>query len=85
MVDGVEVIPVLHMAGGEKRLVLVKQFRIPINAFCIEFPAGLIDPEESVSGKASVVVSTAWLSSLKSSVAFLGTGTNSGIYVDDNL
>ncbi|KAG8142573.1 putative ADP-sugar pyrophosphatase-like isoform 2 protein [Naja naja] len=28
-------------------MVLVKQFRPPIGAFCLEFPAGLIDSNET--------------------------------------
>jgi hypothetical protein len=28
----------------EKKLVIIKQFRIPLNSFVYELPAGLIDP-----------------------------------------
>ena len=35
-------------AGDVPSLILVKQFRPPIDNFSIEFPAGLIDPGESI-------------------------------------
>lgn len=31
----------------EKKLVIIKQFRIPLNSFVYELPAGLIDPGET--------------------------------------
>lgn len=40
------VIAALH---NSNRLVLVKQFRVPINDYIYELPAGLIDGEESAS------------------------------------
>uniref|UniRef100_A0A9J2Q3P0 Nudix hydrolase domain-containing protein n=2 Tax=Ascaris TaxID=6251 RepID=A0A9J2Q3P0_ASCLU len=45
--DGVDIIATLHKAG-KKYFVLVKQYRIPINGFCLEFPAGLVDSKESI-------------------------------------
>lgn len=43
--DGV----VIYSLYGEKadRVVLVKQYRYPIDAYIYEFPAGLVEPEES--------------------------------------
>lgn len=46
--DGVVVCSVY---GGD-RLVLIKQFRFPVNDYVYEFPAGLIDPGEDVSAAA---------------------------------
>jgi ADP-ribose pyrophosphatase len=31
----------------DNRLVLIKEFRYPVNSWCIAFPAGLIDPGET--------------------------------------
>ena len=44
--DGV----ILYGVYGEKRdrIVLIRQFRFPINGFVYEFPAGLVDPGESL-------------------------------------
>ena len=44
--DGV----VLYGVYGEKkdRLVLIRQFRYPINAYVYEFPAGLVEPGEDI-------------------------------------
>lgn len=33
--------------GNDPRILLVKQFRPPVNAICVELPAGLIDPGET--------------------------------------
>ncbi|WP_160687005.1 NUDIX hydrolase [Clostridium sp. C2-6-12] len=42
--DGV-IIAAYHKT--EKKLVIIKQFRIPLNSFVYELPAGLIDPGET--------------------------------------
>ena len=39
--------------GDIPSLVLVKQFRPPIDNFAVEFPAGLIDPGESITAAAT--------------------------------
>lgn len=44
--DAVCVIGQLH--NGD--LLLIKEFRYPVNAWCIAFPAGLIEPGEDVMG-----------------------------------
>eukprot|EP00388_Colpodella_angusta_P006956 GDKJ01020067.1.p1 GENE.GDKJ01020067.1~~GDKJ01020067.1.p1 ORF type:complete len:212 (-),score=57.09 GDKJ01020067.1:77-685(-) len=46
--DAVCIIPTLWRQGRAENILLVKQFRPPVNAFTIEFPAGLIDPNETV-------------------------------------
>jgi 8-oxo-dGTP pyrophosphatase MutT (NUDIX family) len=38
------VVPVLRPSG---RLVLIRQYRPPVDAYVIEFPAGLVDPGET--------------------------------------
>ncbi|NLL29508.1 MAG: NUDIX hydrolase [Clostridiales bacterium] len=43
-IDAVVIIP-KHIE--ENKLVIIKQFRVPINDYVIELPAGLIDGEES--------------------------------------
>lgn len=45
--DGV----IIYSVYGEKRdkIVLVKQFRYPINAYVYEFPAGLVEPGEEMA------------------------------------
>lgn len=40
------VIAALHKASG--KLVLVRQFRVPLNDYVYELPAGLIDPDEEM-------------------------------------
>ena len=44
----VMVIPLLTDSGGNLRLVLERQFRYPVNRVMVEFPAGKLDPGESV-------------------------------------
>uniref|UniRef100_A0A8D2Q5M6 ADP-sugar pyrophosphatase n=1 Tax=Varanus komodoensis TaxID=61221 RepID=A0A8D2Q5M6_VARKO len=45
--DGVAVIPVLQRTLHYDCVVLVKQFRPPMGVYCLEFPAGLIDSNET--------------------------------------
>ncbi|KAH1187093.1 hypothetical protein KIL84_019842 [Mauremys mutica] len=45
--DGVSVIPVLQRTLHYDCIVLVKQFRPPMGGYCLEFPAGLIEGNES--------------------------------------
>ncbi|KAF6372207.1 nudix hydrolase 5 [Rhinolophus ferrumequinum] len=45
--DGVTIIPVLQRTLHYECIVLVKQFRPPLGGYCLEFPAGLIDDNES--------------------------------------
>ena len=42
--DAVCIVPITQ----DDRLVLNKEFRYPLNNWCIQFPAGLIDPGETV-------------------------------------
>lgn len=44
---GVEVIPILKKQN-KLHLILVKNFRYPINSYCLEFPGGMIDENETV-------------------------------------
>ncbi|XP_065185076.1 ADP-sugar pyrophosphatase-like [Sycon ciliatum] len=46
--DGADIIATIKKSGEEDRLVLVKQFRPPMRACTLEFPAGLMDPAENV-------------------------------------
>lgn len=46
--DAVVIIPVLKFANGDKKLVFVRQFRPPTNGIVVEFPAGLVDPNDSL-------------------------------------
>ncbi|XP_054572547.1 ADP-sugar pyrophosphatase isoform X2 [Eptesicus fuscus] len=45
--DGVIIIPVLQRTLHYECIILVKQFRPPMGSYCLEFPAGLIDDNES--------------------------------------
>ncbi|NXE05085.1 NUDT5 pyrophosphatase, partial [Lophotis ruficrista] len=50
--DGVAVIAVLQRTLHYDCIVLVKQFRPPINGYCLEFPAGLIEENETAESAA---------------------------------
>ena len=45
--DAVIVVPVLRMPNEPPRLVMVKEFRVPVGDYVFAFPAGLLDPGES--------------------------------------
>jgi ADP-ribose pyrophosphatase len=50
--DAVIVVPVLRMPNEPPRLVMVKEFRVPVGDYVYAFPAGLIDPGESIEDAA---------------------------------
>jgi 8-oxo-dGTP pyrophosphatase MutT (NUDIX family) len=48
--DAVEMIVTVRVAEGSRHdeyLLVVKQYRPPVDAFCVEFPAGLVDAHET--------------------------------------
>src|SRR5690349_2136338 len=46
--DAVLVVPVLRTEGQPARLVLVKEFRVPVGDYVCGLPAGLLEPGESL-------------------------------------
>lgn len=48
-IDAVCIIPTLIKSKEPTSILLVKQFRPPVNAFTLEFPAGLIDENETIN------------------------------------
>lgn len=46
--DAVSSIPVLKRALHYDCVVMVKQYRPPLKAYTLEFPAGLLDPKETI-------------------------------------
>jgi ADP-ribose pyrophosphatase len=46
--DAVIIVPVLRIPGEPPRLVLIKEFRIPVGDYVIGFPAGLLESGETV-------------------------------------
>lgn len=47
-IDGVAIISILNYGNNLKKLLLQRQFRPPVSGICIEFPAGLVDPNETI-------------------------------------
>ncbi|WP_010167163.1 NUDIX hydrolase [Candidatus Epulonipiscium viviparus] len=48
-VDAADAVVVVAFHTASKSLVCIKQFRLPINDYIYELPAGLIDPGETIS------------------------------------
>lgn len=46
--DAVVIAPIIREEGKPNRIMLVKEFRVPLGSWSIGFPAGLIDPGETV-------------------------------------
>jgi ADP-ribose pyrophosphatase len=46
--DAVLIVPVLHAKRRKPRLVAIKEFRVPVGGYIIGFPAGLLEPGESL-------------------------------------
>lgn len=51
---GVDIIAILEQPDSADKLVLVSQFRPPLNAICLEFPAGLITEDEESAESAAM-------------------------------
>jgi ADP-ribose pyrophosphatase len=51
-VDAVVVVPILRDGDGPPRLVLLREYRVPIADYVYSFPAGLPDPGESLEAAA---------------------------------
>lgn len=45
--DGVAVVATFNTSEG-RQILLQKQFRVPIEGVCVELPAGLLDPKETL-------------------------------------
>ena len=43
IVDAVVMVPVLHTDGQPSKLVMIREFRIPLNGYSLAFPAGLLE------------------------------------------
>jgi ADP-ribose pyrophosphatase len=50
--DAVIIVPILRTANEPPRLVMVKEFRVPIGDYIFAFPAGLLDAGESIEDTA---------------------------------
>jgi ADP-ribose pyrophosphatase len=46
--DAVVIVPVLHAPDQPPRLVMVREFRVPVGDYVLAFPAGLLEAGESV-------------------------------------
>jgi ADP-ribose pyrophosphatase len=46
--DAVIIVPVLRLPDEPPRLVLIKEFRVPLGGYNYGFPAGLLEPGESI-------------------------------------
>lgn len=46
--DAVLIVPVLLTPGKPNRLVLEREFRVPVGDYVLSFPAGLVDPGEGI-------------------------------------
>jgi ADP-ribose pyrophosphatase len=46
--DAVIIVPVLRMPNEPPRLVMVREFRVPVGDYVFAFPAGLLDENESI-------------------------------------
>ena len=50
--DAVLIVPILRMPGEPPRLVMVKEFRVPVGDYVHAFPAGLLERGESIEDTA---------------------------------
>src|SRR3954466_6248291 len=50
--DAVVIVPTLVEEGRPRRLVLIREFRVPVGGYVYGFPAGLVEAGESIEGAA---------------------------------
>ena len=50
--DAVVLVPVLRNPGEPAKLVMIREFRVPVGGYVISLPAGLIDPGDTVEATA---------------------------------
>ncbi|GME92210.1 unnamed protein product [[Candida] boidinii] len=62
--DGVGILAIIEDEVSGPRVILQKQFRPPVEGICIEMPAGLVDPNESLE--------TCALRELKEETGYIG-------------
>lgn len=43
-----EIIPIIHYKEKPKQVLVIANFRPPIRKFCLEFPAGIVDPAGTI-------------------------------------
>ncbi|HBZ5209265.1 TPA: NUDIX hydrolase, partial [Clostridioides difficile] len=46
--DSVDAVVIVGLHKSSKKLILIRQFRVPINGYIYELPAGLVDEGESI-------------------------------------
>src|SRR5438132_1072435 len=47
-IDAVVMVPVLHEDGKPPKLVMLKEFRVPVGGYSLAFPAGLLEKGEGI-------------------------------------
>jgi len=47
-VDAVVMVPILHVPGEPPRLIVLREFRVPIGGYVYGLPAGLLEPDEPI-------------------------------------
>ena len=48
--DKIDAVVIAALHKEENKLVVIKQFRVPINGYIYELPAGLVDSDEDIKG-----------------------------------
>lgn len=46
--NGVDIVPIVKYKNGTRRLLLIANYRPPVDAYVVEFPAGLLDCDDVI-------------------------------------
>ncbi len=80
------IIPLIYYSSQPKKIIIAAVFRYPVNKYCLEFPGGFIDKEDSESSSDfSEAIKKATLRELEEETGYVGEFMNySACYLINN-
>lgn len=48
LINGVDILPIIKYKDGRRKLLMIANYRPPVDRYCLEFPAGLMDNQDLI-------------------------------------